>query len=185
MKRILLTLSAVLFVGAFAFAQQKIGYVDTKYILENIPEYNAAQEQVDQLSLDWQKEIEAKFAEIDKLYKSYQAEQVLLPEDIKKKRQDEILNKEKEAKELQKKRFGNDGDLFKKRQELIKPIQDKLYNAVNDIGTKGNYMIVFDKSSDLIMLYVSPKIDISDQVLESLGYKPGGFGTNKDDNKPK
>lgn len=173
----------MLAVTMFSSAQQKIAYVDSKYILENMPEYNAAQEQIDQLSIEWQKEIEAKFAEIDKLYKAFQAEQVLLPEDIKKARQDEIVKKEKEAKDLQKQRFGANGDLFKKRQELIKPIQDKVYNAVNDIATAGNYLIIFDKSSDLIMLYASPKIDVSDQVLEKLGYKPGTFKTNKDQKK--
>ena len=109
---------------------QKYAFVDTKYILENIPEYKTAQDQLDELSAQWQKEIEGKFAEIDKMYKDYQAESVLLPDDMKKKREDEIVKKEKEAKDLQKKRFGKDGDLFKKREELVKPIQDKVYNAI-------------------------------------------------------
>ncbi|MFA6924469.1 MAG: OmpH family outer membrane protein [Bacteroidales bacterium] len=184
MKKILLILALVVFSTMSTFSQ-KFAYVDTKYILENMPEYNAAQAQLDQISIDWQKEIEAKFAEIDKLYKAFQAEQILLPEEIKKSRQEEIIKKEKEAKDLQKQRFGNNGDLFKKRQELIKPIQDKVYNAINEIATTGNYMVIFDKSGDLIMLYSNPRLDLSDQVLEKFGYKPGTFNTNKEGNKQK
>ncbi|MBU0488326.1 MAG: OmpH family outer membrane protein [Bacteroidetes bacterium] len=184
MKKIILIPALILFFGV-AFAQ-KIGYVDTKYILENIPEYNAAQDQLDEQAIEWQKEIEAKFQEIDKLYKAFQAEHVLLPEDMKKKREEEIINKEKETKELQKKRFGSNGDLFTKRQELIKPVQDKVFAAINDIATKGNYQVIFDKSSDLIMLYTNPKLDLSDEVLAKLGYTPGGHSIDngeKDDNE--
>src|SRR6185369_7070329 len=108
-------------------------------------------------STNWQKEIETKYAEIDKLYKAYQAEQILLTEDMKKKREAEIVGKEKEAKDLQKQRFGVDGDLFKKRQELVKPIQDKVYNAVKEIAEKQGYAVIFDKSSDLTMLYTNAK----------------------------
>jgi len=172
MKKLFAILSLVLF-SSFAFSQ-KIAVVDSKYIMENIPEYNASQDQLDDLSVEWQKEIEAKFTEISKLYDNYKAEQVLLPEDMKQKKIAEIEKKEKDAKELQKKYFGKDGDLFKKRQELLKPIQDKVYNAINDIATQGNYQIVFDKSSDLMMLYVNSKIDISDDVLGKLGLTPGG-----------
>ncbi len=115
--------------SAFSVAQ-KIAYVDTEYILGQIPEYKAAQAELDKTSIQWQKEIEAKYAEIDKMYKSYQAEQILLTEDMKKKREGDIVAKEKEAKDLQKQRFGVDGELFKKRQELVKPIQDKVFNTV-------------------------------------------------------
>src|SRR5688572_5076463 len=119
----------VLALAAPAFAQ-KYAYVNTQYILENIPDYKSAMQQLDNVSLQWQKEIEDRYAIIDKLYKTYQAEQVLLTEEMKKRRQDEITTKEKDVKELQKQRFGFEGDLFKKKQELIKPIQDKIYNAV-------------------------------------------------------
>lgn len=169
----LIVLFAVVFCTSTAFSQ-KIAVVDSKYIMENIPEYNSAQDQLDEISVTWQKEIEAKFTEIAKLYENYKAEQVLLPEDMKQKKIAEIEKKEKEAKDLQKQRFGKDGDLFKKRQELIKPVQDKVYNAINEISTTSNYQVVFDKSSDLIMLYVNSKIDISDEILSKLGYTPGG-----------
>ncbi len=151
---------------------QKYAYVDTKYILENIPEYKSAQEQLDDLSSQWQKEIETKFAEIDKMYKDYQAESVLLPDDMKKKREDEIAKKEKAAKELQKKRFGKDGDLFKKREELVKPLQDKVYNAIETIASAGNYGMIFDQAGSLTILYADTKLDKSDDVLEKLGVTP-------------
>ncbi len=152
---------------------QKFCYVNTEYILENIPEYKSAMQQLDQISIQWQKEIEAKYAHIDKLYKDYQAEQILLTEEMRKKREQEIVNREKEAKELQKQRFGFEGDLFKKKQELIKPIQDKIYNAIKKMATDQGYAIVFDKSSDLIMLYASSRYDKSDEILLQLGYKAG------------
>ncbi len=168
---------------------QKYAYVSTQYILENITEYKTAMTQLDNLSVQWQKEIEDKYAIIDKLYKSYQAEQILLTEEMKKKRQDEITSKEKDVKDLQKQRFGYEGDLFKKKQELIKPIQDKVYNAVKKLATDQSYAVIFDKSSDLIMLFANPKYDKSDDILLALGYKPGKkeseskTGTEKGGNK--
>lgn len=175
MKKAILTIAAVLTMVGFAFAQ-KIGYVDTEYILNQIPEYKAAKSELDKASGDWQKEIEAKYAEIDKLYKAYQAEQILLTDDLRKKRENEIVNREKEAKDLQKQRFGVDGDLFKKRMELVKPIQDKVYTAVKTVAEKGGIAIIFDKASDMMMLYANPKYDKSDDVLSFLGYnkKSGG-----------
>lgn len=149
---------------------QKYAFVDTDYILDNIPEYADAQGTLDQLSVEWQKEIEAKFTEIDKMYKSFQNEAVLLPEDMKKKREDDIIRKEKEAKDLQKKRFGKDGDLFKKRQELVKPIQDKIYTTIEGIANDDNYAVVFDKASNATLIYTNPKYDISEQVLDKMGY---------------
>ena len=151
---------------------QKFAFVDTKYILENIPEYKTAQDQLDDISAQWQKEIETKFAEIDKMYKDFQAESVLLPEDMKKKREDDIVRKEKEAKDLQKKRFGKDGDLFKKREELVKPIQDKIYNAIETLATTGNYGIIFDQAGSLTILYADMKLDKSDDILQKLGVAP-------------
>ena len=171
MKKILLLLILTT-ASILSFAQQKYAYVETEFILANIPEYKAAQSELDKVSVEWQKEIEGKYAEIDKMYKTYQAEEILLTEEMKKKREAEIINKEKEAKDLQKQKFGVDGELFKKRQELIKPIQDKVYNAIKTLAEKGNYAVIFDKSSDLTMLYTNPKLDKSSEVLEALGYKP-------------
>lgn len=171
-KRIILSLILV-GAGALTAAAQKTAFVDLDYILANIPEYKNAQSELDKISASWQKEIEGKFAEVDKLYKSYQAEEILLTDDMKKKRQAEIVQKEKEAKDLQKQRFGVDGDLFKKRQELVKPIQDKVYNAVKALCDKEQIMIMFNKTSDLNILYSNAKFDKSDAVLESMGYKPG------------
>ena len=186
MKKIFLIFTVVLAANAAAFAQ-KFAYVDSDYILGQIPEYKAAQSELDKISVQWQKEIEAKYAEIDKMYKAYQAEQILLTEDMKKKREGDIVSKEKEAKDLQKQKFGVDGELFKKRQELVKPIQDKVYTAVKAVAEKNTYSVIFDKSSDITMLYVSSKLDKSDAVLEQMGYKPGapqtktgtGTGTKK------
>jgi outer membrane protein len=169
MKKIIL-LTAVILAFGFTASAQKYAYVNTDYILDNIPEYADAQTQLDELSVLWQKEIEAKFAEIDKLYKSFQNEAVLLPDDMKKKREDDIMKKEKEAKDLQKKRFGKDGDLFKKRQELVKPIQEKVYNAIEEIAGAENYATVFDKANNATLIYSNPKYDISEQVLDKLGY---------------
>jgi outer membrane protein len=169
MKKIFLVISIVT-LSFTASRAQKIGYVDTEYILGQIPEYKSAQAELDKASVQWQKEIEAKYTEIDKMYKAYQAEQILLTEEMKKKRETDIVNKEKEAKDIQKQHFGVDGDLFKKRQELVKPIQDKVYNAVKSVAEKGGYSIIFDKSSDLTMLYTSSKLDKSDAVLDQLGY---------------
>lgn len=178
MKKLAITAILLAF-STFAFAQ-KFAYVDTDYILENIPEYQVAQDKLDELSVQWQKEIEAKFAKIDKLYKEYQSEAVLLPADMKKKREEEIIQLEQEAKELQKKRFGQNGDLFKKRQELIAPIQDRVYDAVKDIAESENYAIIFDKSGSLTMLYTNPRYDISDRVLRKMGYRPGGLKAEED-----
>ena len=111
-----------------------------------------------------------RYSEIDKLYKAYQAEQILLTDDLRKKRENEIINREKEAKDLQKQRFGVDGDLFKKRMELVKPIQDKVYNAIKTVAEKAGIAIIFDKASDMMMLYANPKYDKSDDILAFLGY---------------
>lgn len=178
MKNTLLVLLLTCTLGLTSYAQ-KFGYVDTEYILNNIPEYTDAQTQVDDLSVQWQKEIEVKFAEIDKLYKAFQNEAVLLPEDMKKKREAEIIRKEKEAKDLQKKRFGKDGDLFKKRQELVKPLQEKVFNAIQEISTQENYAVIFDKAGNSTLIFTNPKYDISEQVLDKLGY------TYKQQNKKK
>lgn len=153
---------------------QKYAFVDTQYILDNISEYKAARQQLDQVSINWQKEIESKYAVIDKLYKDYQAEQILLTTEMKNKREAEITIKEKEVKEFQKQKFGFEGELFKKKQELVKPIQDKIFNAVKKLATDQSYAVIFDKSTEnLTMLYTNPKYDKSDEILLSMGYKAG------------
>lgn len=153
---------------------QKVAYVDLDYILTSVPEYKNAQEALDKISMGWQKEIEARLSEVDRLYKAFQSEEILLTQDMKKKREDEIITKEKEAKELQKQRFGVDGDLFKKRQELVKPVQDKVYNAIKELSEKQMIAIMFNKSADLNILFSNPKYDKSDDVLDALGVKPVG-----------
>lgn len=174
MKKILLSLAFIL--AVFFASAQKFAFVDSDYILQNIPEYSDAQAQLDEFSVQWQQEVEVKFSAIDKLYKDYQAEAVLLPEEMKRKREEEIIKAEKDAKDLQKKRFGKDGDLFKKRQELIKPIQDKIFNAIEQVSQSKNYAIVFDKAGSVTVMYADAKYDISDDILDELGYS---FNTRK------
>jgi outer membrane protein len=159
----------LLFLSAGSVFAQKFGYVDTEYILQNIPEYQDAQNEIDELSKQWQAELEEKYAEVDHMYKTYQADAVLLPEDMKRQREDEIIKKEKAVKELQRQKFGTDGELFSKRQELIKPIQEKIFNAIEEIATKKNYAFVFDKASGPVIMYVNAKYDISDDVLDQIG----------------
>ncbi len=148
---------------------QKFAYVDTEYILKNIPEYNDAQEELNALSQKWEKEVKAVYDKVEEMYKAYQAEAVLLPQDLKKKREDEILKKEKEAKDLQIKYFGSEGELFKKRNELVQPIQEKIYNAMQEIAETKNYAFIFDKAAGATMLYANPRLDISDEVLDEVG----------------
>lgn len=169
MKKIILIAIVVFTTVSVSFAQ-KMGYVDTDYILGKIPEYKAAQAEIDKTSVDWQKEIEAKYGEIDKLYKIYQAESVLLTDDMRKKRENEIINKEKEVKDLQKSRFGVDGELFKKRMELVKPIQDKVYSAVKQVAEKSGLAFIFDKAGQVALLYSNSKYDKSEDVLTFMGY---------------
>lgn len=174
---------AILFllITSASVSAQKFAYVDTEYILQNLPEFTDAQNQLDEMSQEWQKEIEAKFAKVDEMYKKYQADAILLPEDMKKKREEEIIQAERSAKDLQKQRFGKDGDLFKKRQELVKPVQERVYNAIQEIATKKNYSFVFDKSGGVTLMYVDPKFDISDEVLAQIG----SIMTTKDSENPK
>lgn len=148
---------------------QKFGYVDSQYILEKMPEYKDAQKKIDDLSAQWQKEVEAKYAEIEKLFKAYQKEEVLLPDDMKIKRQDEIAQKEREVKEFQKAKFGVNGELFQKRQELIKPIQEKVYKAIKEIAEQGSYSFMFDRSNNNSILYADPKNDKTEAVIKKLG----------------
>lgn len=174
MKHHLFFISIFCLLASSAFSQggaAKFGYVDTDYILSQVPEYKAAQNELDKTSLNWQKEIDGKYAEVEKLYKAYQADAILLTDEMKKKRETEISNREKEVKDLQKQRFGADGELFKKRAELVKPIQDKVYNAIKAVAEKAGMGFIMDKSGQVSLLYANSKYDKSDDVLVFLGYK--------------
>jgi outer membrane protein len=169
MKRITL-LAAFLCVGLLGFSQ-KYAIIDTRYILDKMPEYKTAQKQLDDVAVSWQKEVDSKQAELDGMYKNFEAEQVMLSDELKKKREDQLFNKEKEVRDLQRKRFGFEGDLFKKRQELVKPIQDKVYNAVQKMAVSRGYDIVLDKSEGITIIFADPKLDKSEDVLKDLGVK--------------
>jgi outer membrane protein len=170
MKKFIL-LTGIAMVMAFSASSQKFGFIDSDYILENIPAFNAAQEQLDQLSRQYQKELESMYAEVEKMYQDFQAESVLLSEDMKRKREDVIISREKEYKDLQRKYFGPSGDLFKRRQALVKPIQDDVFNTVQEIANEGSYAVIFDKAGSTTLLFTNPRFDLSDQVLQKLGYK--------------
>ena len=150
---------------------QRYAVINSKYILEKMPEYKAAQLKLDQFSAQWQQEIDQKSAALDKMNKDYEAEQVMLSDDLKKKREDEIYNADKALKDLQRKRFGYEGDIFKKRQELIKPIQDRVYNAVQKLAVTKLYDFILDKSEGITVIFADPKLDKSDDVLKELGVK--------------
>ena len=170
MKKIAALLS---FICLFAISvnAQRYAVIDSKYILDKIPEYKEAQTRLDQFSALWQQELDQKQAALDKMFKDFDAEQVMLPDNLKKKREDELFNKEKELRDLQRKRFGFDGDLFKKRQELVKPIQDRVYNAVQKLATDKQYDFILDKSEGITVIFADPKLDKSEDVLKNLGIK--------------
>jgi len=170
MKKIFF-IACCLFFIAHSSNAQRYAVIDSKYILEKLPEYKDAQKKLDQFSLQWQQEIDQKQAIVDKMYKDYDAEQVMLSDDLKKKREDELYNKEKELRDLQKKRFGFEGDLFKKRQELIKPIQDRVYNAVQKLAVEKQYDFILDKSEGITVIFADPKLDRSEDVIRNLGVK--------------
>ena len=168
MKKIMLV-ACSLWLAAFSVNAQRYAIIDSKYILEKLPDYKDAQKKLDDISDLWQKEIDQKSAELEKMYKNFEAEQVMLSDELKKKREDEIFNKEKDLRDLQKKRFGFEGDLFRKRQELIRPIQDKVYNAVQKMATERSFDFVLDKSEGITVIFADPKLDKSDDILKTLG----------------
>ncbi|MCC2546119.1 OmpH family outer membrane protein [Hymenobacter sp. BT175] len=193
MKKILcglLTALTVLLTGSVVQAQ-KFGYVDSEFIMSKMPAFAAAQQELNTLSGTWQKEIESQKKDLDKLYRTYQAEEVLLTEPMKKKRQDEILKKEQDIKTYQNKIFGFEGQLFKKRQELTKPVQDQVFEAIEKVAKKKQLGIVFDKSGDVTMLYTNPIHDYTEFVLEELGLasedrnQPGQKGAARTVDTPK
>ncbi len=165
MKKILIIAALALTTG-YAANAQKYCVIDSKYILDKVPEYASAQKQLDEISDGWQKEVDAKMQNVDQMYKSYQAERPMLSEDARKRREDEIIAKEKEAKELQKRYFGYEGELFKKRQTLVKPVQDKVYNAVTQYASQRGYDMVYDKAGGITIFYANPTLDKSDDVLK-------------------
>jgi len=169
MKKYLLTIMVAL-AGALTASAQKFALVDMEYILKNVPAYERANEQLNQVSKKWEGEIQAVLNEVETLYKKYQSESVFLSDTQKTKAEETIVAKEKEASELKKKYFGSEGELFKKRQSLMSPIQDEIYNAVRDICDKKGFQLVLDRASGGSIIYASPKIDISDEVLQKLGY---------------
>jgi len=172
MKRLILIISFTFFAGVSAFAQ-RFAYVDSEYILKHIPEYLSAQKQLDALSAQWQKDVDTRFAEIEKMYKAYQADQVLLTDDMRKRRENDIVEKEKAAKEFQRLKFGFEGELYQQRIKLIKPIQDRVARAVEAVAENGQFDLILDKNSNVIMLYASLRLDKSNDVITRLGYKPG------------
>lgn len=168
MKKILLTFAML--VTALTINAQKFALLDMDYILRNIPAYERANEQLNQVSKKWQAEVEALSSEAQTMYKNYQNEVVFLSQEQKKAKQDAIMEKEKEASELKKKYFGPEGELFKKRTSLMSPIQEEIYNAVKDIADLRGYQLILDRASDAGIIFGSPKVDISNEVLEKLGY---------------
>ena len=167
MKKILLSLT--LLVMAISASAQKFALIDMEYILKNVPAYERANEQLNQVSKKWQAEVEALNTEAATMYKNYQNEVVFLSEEQKKTKQDAIMKKEKEASELKRKYFGPEGELFKKRTALIAPLQEEIYNVVKEISELRGYSLVLDRASDAGIIFASPKIDISNEVLQKLG----------------
>ena len=172
MKRILIIAFFALVALTPALAQKfSVAYVDMQYILKNLPQYETANEQLNMISKRWQKDIDAAQQEAQVLATNYQTEQIFLSADMKQRREEEILSKEQEVLELKRKYFGQDGEWYKKRESLLKPIQDEIYTAIQDIANEKHYDIVKDRSSEPSLIYMSGKLDISDQVLEKLGAK--------------
>lgn len=170
MKKILILACAVVFTAATSFAQ-RYAIVDTRYIFEKMPEYKQVQKSIDDQAAIWQKDIDTKQATLDKLYQDYDEQETMLSADLKRKKEDELFKKEKELRDLQKKRFGFEGDLFKKRMELMKPLQDKIAAAVNRLVAANGYDLVFDKSEGKSIIFADPKLDKSEEVLKELRLK--------------
>ena len=169
--RYIIVLFVLIGTSSASFAQ-RFAYVDSEYILEQIPEYVSAQKQLDALSVQWQDEVDTRFAGIEKLYQAYQQDQVVLNENMRRQREDEIVNKEKDVKDFQRQKFGFEGDLFKERVRLIEPIQERVSKAIQGIAESQNFDLILDKTSEVMMLYANPRLDKSDEVITRLGYKP-------------
>ena len=170
-KYLLLTILSLIAFAPLAAQKFSVAYVDIQYVLKNLPQYETANEQLNMISKRWQKDIDAAQNEAKVLASNYQTEQIFLSADMKERREEEILAKEQEVLELKRKYFGQDGEWYKKREALLKPIQDEIYNAIQDIANEKGYDVVKDRSADPSLIYMSGKLDISDQVLERLGAK--------------
>ncbi len=170
MKKIII-MTVIVLAATITGTAQKFAFVDSEYIRNNIPAFTAAQQQLDKLSEGWEKEVADGYAAVEQMYKDYQAEVVLLSQDQKRKREEAIITKEKEVKDLQNRYFGMEGELFKKREELVKPIQDQILKAIKEISVEGSYAVIFDTSTGSNILFANPRYDLSDQVLQKLGYK--------------
>jgi len=171
MKRIIFIISLLVASVSIASAQ-RLAYVDSEYILKHIPEYTSAQKQLDDLSTKWQTEVDNQYAEIEKLYQAYQNDQVLLNEDMRRRREDEIVNKERAVKEFQREKFGFEGDLYKERVRLLDPIQERVSKAIQDIAQRENLDLILDKGSEIAILFANPNLDKSNDVITNLGFKP-------------
>ena len=170
MKKLVIAMCLFMTIGMAANAQ-RYAIIDTKYILDKMQDYKDAQKALDDFSQQWQKEIDQKQAELDRMYRNFEAEQVMLSDELKKKREDELFMREKEVRDLQRQRFGFEGDLFKKRQELVKPIQDKVYTAIQKVAVNRQYDFILDKSEGITVIFADPKLDRSEDVLKELGVK--------------
>jgi len=170
MKKTFLIVISLICLAFVSYAQQA-AFVNTKYILSKMPDYQEAKKQLDQAAAQWQKEIDDKQAILDKMHKEFDAEQDMLSDDLKKKRQDDLLNREREVRDLQRTHFGLEGDWFKKKQELIKPLQDKVYSVIQKIAANKNYSMVLDKSEGVTVMFSDSKLDISEDVITALGVK--------------
>lgn len=172
MKKVILILCFILLTATATFAQ-RFAFVDSDYILKHMPEYASAQKQLGALSDQWQKEVDVKFQEVDRLYKAFTADMVLMTPDMKKRREAEIVDKEKQAKDFQKQKFGPDGELTAKSTSVMKPIQDRVHKAIEAVAEADNLDAIFDKNGEVIMLYFNPRYDKSNEVITRLGLKPG------------
>lgn len=170
MKKIIVILALFLATSHYSFAQ-KFAYLDAEYVLSEMPEYKTAQTELDNIVERWRADIARSFQEIDQMYRRFQAEQVLLSENDRQRREEQIVNKEKQARELQRQKFGEKGELFQERQKMIRPIQDKVYAAVETVVQKQSIDFVLDKSTGANILYANPKYDITDDVFRELGIK--------------
>ncbi|SFS36048.1 OmpH family outer membrane protein [Sphingobacterium wenxiniae] len=171
MRRVFILFAFLAFMTSATYAQ-RLAYVDSEYILKHIPEYVSAQKHLDDLATNWQEEVDRQYGEIEKLYKAYQNDQVLLNDDMRRRREDEIVNKEREVKEFQRQKFGYEGELYKERIRLVQPIQDRVAKAIQDIANNQGLDIILDKGSEVTFLFANPKLDKSNDIITKLGFKP-------------
>ena len=170
MKKLLLLAVGTFMMVALANAQ-RYAIIDTKYILDKLPDYKIAQKNLDDIATGWQREIDKMQSELDKMYKDFEAEQVMLSDELRRKREDQLFVKEKTLRDMQRQRFGFEGDLFKKRQELVRPIQDKVYNAVQKLAVQRGYDFILDKSEGITVIFADPKLEKSDDILKEMGVR--------------